>query len=102
MNKTNKDVLETVISLAAAEQVKRTLAVMRIRGWRFPEQCAVGVKILAATALVTQVDLRIDDVHAATANVSTDTPAEDLSVIIDGLVAEWLTKHATERPRSHR
>jgi hypothetical protein len=98
MNEKNRAAIEAVITRATADQVKRTLDVMRIRGWRFPEQCAVGVKVLASTALVTQVAIRIDDVSAPSANVTTEAPRDDIAKVVDSLVAEWLSKHATERP----
>lgn len=96
MLKKNVAAIQEATTKALAAQVQRTLSVMRIKGWTFPAECDVAVRVLAASALVTQITARMDDVLAANENIATATPAEGIERVADTLVAEWLRRHGTK------
>lgn len=102
MNKRNVETIRNATAKALAAQVQRTLDVARIKGWGFPTNCDVAVTLLATTPLITQVMARMDDVVIPQANITPAQAAADIAKIADTLVAEWLAKHATTRPKRAR
>lgn len=102
MNKEQIETLQKVTAGALAAQVRRTLDVARIRGWAFPEECDIAVKVLAATPLVTQIQARMDDVVIPQAMISPEDAAKGIMKVSDSLVAEWLKRHATAKPEGKR
>lgn len=98
MKKHNVKKIQEVTANALADQVKRTLQVARIRGWRFPASADVALTVTAATPLVTEVNVRMDDVTVTNMHITTEDPSKDIADIADTLVAQWLGKHATAKP----
>lgn len=97
MQKQNVNAVRDATASALAAQVKRTLDVMRIRGYVFPVECNVAVKIVRASPLSVDILARIDEVEERGV-ITPKTSAEDLAAIVDKLVAQWLAKKATQRP----
>ena len=102
MNKKNEEAIREATAKALAAQVRRTLDVARVQGWEFPDQCDVGLQIVATTPLVIKVVARIDT-FVVDANISNASAARDISKIVDALVAQWLAEKATKKPakRAH-
>jgi hypothetical protein len=100
MRKQNIAAIQEATSKALAAQVQRTLAVMRIKGWTFPAECDVAVRILAATALVTQITARMDDVVAPRENIAVATPNEGIARTAEILVTEWLRRHGKKAEKT--
>lgn len=101
MNSKNVTALKDSIAKALAAQVQRVFNVARIKGWAFPDDrnVAVAVRVIAATPLVTKVMARIDEIVIAQGDVTQARALEDINKMADSLVAAWLDKHATARPK---
>lgn len=101
MNSKNVTALKDSIAKALAAQVQREFDVARIQGWVFPDDrnVAVAVRVIAATPLVTKVMARIDEIVIAQGDITQARTLEDVAKMADSLVAAWLNKHATARPK---
>jgi hypothetical protein len=97
MRRSDMQTLQDATTKAFGAQIERTLAVMRIRGFDFPDHSEVGVTIKAATALVTQVQTRMDDIHVE-GNITPENAVADVDKISDALVVLWLDKYAIKWP----
>lgn len=95
------------IAKALAEQVQRDLAVERIRGWSFPEECDLAVKVMShdkARCLI-EVSAKFGDVEKTASipdqeeDMRWDLAISDAS---EGLVKEWLRKYGVGGPRRKR
>lgn len=91
--------IQDTVASDLAEQVTRSLAVMRIKGWDFPENADVGVLVLNAPHKGIRVKARIDDVTTE-GDIFSETKDKDIINTVDILVAQWLAKHATAKPSS--
>lgn len=92
MRSENVSIIQQATAKAYEAQVRRTLSAMRVRGWAFPAECAMSVRIIDASALRFSVEARVDDV-TRTDVVSVRASAEDIAKSVERLVAAWLTKH---------
>lgn len=98
MKRRNLDKIKDAATEALAAQVRRTLDVARIKGWDFTQgNVDVGMTIVAAAPLAIRVRARLDDV-AHEIVISVSDPAGSIREAVDGLVNEWLSKHATGHP----
>lgn len=86
--------IQDATAKAYAGQVQRVLSAMRVRGWKFPEECDIAVKVVEASALRIVVESRIDDVTRSD-EIKIRTSTDDIPKAVDQLVAEWLKKHGT-------
>jgi len=68
-----------------------------VRGWVFPENCSVAIRVLDATPLAIVVSARIDDCDR-TLTLRPNTTADELGHASEMIIAAWLEKHASERP----
>lgn len=81
-----------------ADQVQRTFAVERIKGWKFHEdKCDVGVLLMSWTPESYAVKARLDDV-VLEGTIKTTSEATDVARMVDTLVGTWLVRHADEKP----
>lgn len=81
-----------------ADQVRRSLAVERIKGFEFPDKCDVGVLVLSYTPTTYKVKARIDNLSVE-ARISLATEAADILETVDHLVEPWLVVNATKKPQ---
>jgi hypothetical protein len=79
------------------DQVERSLAVERIKGYEFPDKCDVGVLVLSYTPTDYRVKARIDHLSVE-ATISKSTEAKDIAQTVDHLVVPWLVTNATKKP----
>lgn len=86
------NVIQDATAKAYAAQIQRVLSAMRVRGWRFPEQFNVEVKVADASALRIIVEAKIDEVTSVD-EIKVRTSSDDIPKAVDKLVAQWLKKH---------
>ncbi len=87
-------VIQDATAKAYAAQIQRVLSAMRVRGWRFPEQFNVEVKVTEASALRIVVEAKIDEMKSDD-EIKVRTSADDIPKAVDNLVAQWLKQHGS-------
>jgi hypothetical protein len=79
------------------DQVRRSLAVERIKGFEFPDKCDVGVLVLSYTSTAYRVKARMDNISIE-ATIKMDSEAKDIMETVGHLVEPWLISYATKKP----
>ncbi len=93
--------LEAHLLASLGAQLRRTLDVARIQGWRFAADAALGVTLRAVTKRAIEVRVRLDDV-IQDATVRRASSITDIADTIERLAAAWLKRHATGVPARRR
>lgn len=94
MTPSELDAVRAATARAFAAQVRRSLDVARIKGWDFPAQCDVGVRVLRTEGNQIVLHARIDDVGTET-RITPTTTNEDIMHTVESLVTRWLGGRGT-------
>ena len=92
MRSENVSIIQQATAKAYEAQVRRTLSTMRLRGWTFPTECAMAIRVVDASPLRFSIEARVDDV-VRTDIVSIRASSDDIAKSVERLIAEWLSKH---------
>lgn len=95
MKNKNIKAIRDATAQAFARQARNALFVAKQKGYTFPAECDVAVKINEASPLSMSVSARIDDIND-TFTISVDTKGEEVADMANKLVVRWLDKHATK------